>query len=120
VAIVPGGATVPRWRMAFLVSAAIVLSCFDRQTLPWTLSHIKEQHPFSDQIKATFDSAVLIACGLMYLGGGGLLGPARHATRIFVDHDFLVAGRRQSGIGGQLRTAAGLRHFAGTKNRRAI
>jgi ACS family hexuronate transporter-like MFS transporter len=62
-----------RWRMAFLVSAAIVLSYFDRQTLPWTLSHIKAQYPFSDQIKATFDSAFLVAYGLMYLGGGWLL-----------------------------------------------
>jgi len=59
--------------MAFLVSAAIVLSYLDRQTLPWTLSQIKADYPFSDQIKAMFDSAFLIAYGLMYLGGGWLL-----------------------------------------------
>ncbi len=62
-----------RWRLAFLVSGAIVLSYLDRQTLPWTLSQIKASYPFSDQIKATFDSAFLIAYGLMYLGGGWLL-----------------------------------------------
>jgi len=62
-----------RWRMAFLVSAAIVLSYLDRQTLPWTLTQIKADYPFSDQIKAMFDSAFLIAYGLMYLGGGWLL-----------------------------------------------
>ena len=61
------------WRMAFLVSAAIVLSYLDRQTLPWTLTQIHADYPFSDQIKALFDSAFLIAYGLMYLGGGWLL-----------------------------------------------
>jgi len=62
-----------RWRIALLVSAAIVLSYLDRQTLPWTLSHIKADYPFSDQVKALFDSAFLVAYGLMYLGGGWLL-----------------------------------------------
>ena len=62
-----------RWRIAFLVSTAIVLSYLDRQTLPWTLSQIHADYPFSDQIKALFDSAFLIAYGLMYLGGGWLL-----------------------------------------------
>src|ERR1043166_1883187 len=62
-----------RWRMAFLVSVAIILSYLDRQTLPWTLSQIHADYPFSDQIKAMFDSAFLIAYGLMYLGGGWLL-----------------------------------------------
>jgi ACS family hexuronate transporter-like MFS transporter len=46
-----------RWRIALLVSAAIVLSYFDRLTLPWTLSQIKQDYDFSDQIKALFDSA---------------------------------------------------------------
>jgi len=62
-----------RWRIALLVGAAIVLSYLDRQTLPWTLTHIKAEYPFSDQVKALFDSAFLIAYGLMYLGGGWLL-----------------------------------------------
>src|SRR5215831_4830376 len=62
-----------RWPVAFLVSAAIVLSYLDRQTLPWTLGQIHADYPFSDQIKALFDSAFLISYGLMYLGGGLLL-----------------------------------------------
>jgi len=62
-----------RWRIALLVGAAIVLSYLDRQTLPWTLSYIKAEYPFSAQVKALFDSAFLIAYGLMYLGGGWLL-----------------------------------------------
>lgn len=62
-----------RWRIAILVSAAIVLSYLDRLTLPWTLSEIQRDYPFSDQVKALFDSAFLLSYGLMYLGGGRLL-----------------------------------------------
>lgn len=62
-----------RWKIALLVAAAIVLSYLDRLTLPWTLSEIQRDYPFSDQIKALFDSAFLISYGLMYLGGGRLL-----------------------------------------------
>jgi ACS family hexuronate transporter-like MFS transporter len=62
-----------RWRIAILVSVAIVLSYLDRLTLPWTLSEIQKDYPFSDQVKALFDSAFLISYGLMYLGGGRLL-----------------------------------------------
>lgn len=56
-----------------LITAAIVLSYLDRQTLPWTLSQIHADYPFSDEIKALFDSAFLITYGLMYLGGGLLM-----------------------------------------------
>jgi len=59
-----------RWAIAIMVSAAIVLSYLDRLTLPWTLSEIQKDYPFSDQVKALFDSAFLISYGLMYLGGG--------------------------------------------------
>ncbi len=62
-----------RWRIAALVGAAIVLSYMDRLTLPWTLTQIQHDYPFSDQIKAAFDSAFLISYGLMYVGGGRLL-----------------------------------------------
>jgi MFS transporter, ACS family, hexuronate transporter len=62
-----------RWRIAILVSVAIVLSYLDRLTLPWTLSEIQKDYPFSDQVKALFDSAFLISYGLMYVGGGRLL-----------------------------------------------
>jgi len=62
-----------RWRIAALVSAAIVLSYMDRLTLPWTLTQIQVDYPFSDSVKAAFDSAFLISYGLMYVGGGRLL-----------------------------------------------
>ena len=58
-----------RWAIAIMVSVAIVLSYLDRLTLPWTLSEIQKDYPFSDQVKALFDSAFLISYGLMYLGG---------------------------------------------------
>lgn len=62
-----------RWRIAFLVCAAITLSYLDRLTLPWTLSEIQRDYPFSAEVKAFFDSAFLISYGLMYVGGGRLL-----------------------------------------------
>ena len=62
-----------RWRIAFLVSAAIAISYLDRQTLPWALSSIQKDIPISNEIKATLDSAFLFTYGLMYLGGGRLL-----------------------------------------------
>jgi ACS family hexuronate transporter-like MFS transporter len=56
-----------------MVSAAIVLSYMDRLTLPWTLTQIQHSYPFSNEMKATFDTAFLISYGLMYVGGGRLL-----------------------------------------------
>ena len=58
-----------RWQIAFLGCAAITLSYFDRQTLPWTLTEIQKDYSFSDQVKALFDSAFLMAYGVMYIGG---------------------------------------------------
>ena len=37
------------------------------------MSQIQSDYPFSDQVKALFDSAFLISYGLMYVGGGRLL-----------------------------------------------
>jgi ACS family hexuronate transporter-like MFS transporter len=62
-----------RWQIAFLVSAAIAISYLDRQTLPWAITAIQADIPFSNQIKAGLDSAFLVTYGLMYLGGGLLL-----------------------------------------------
>ncbi len=85
-----------RWRIALLASAAIVLSYLDRQTLPWTLSRIHAQYPFSDQVKASFDSAFLVAYGLMYLGGGWLmdrLGTRRGFLLIMIFWSLAVASQ---------------------------
>ncbi len=62
-----------RWMVAALLSVAIAISYLDRQTLPWALSAIQVDIPFSNQVKAGLDSAFLITYGLMYIGGGMLL-----------------------------------------------
>src|ERR1051326_721191 len=70
----------PRWRIAFLISAAIAISYLDRQTLPVAIGEIRKEIPISNQIKAFLDSAFLVTYGLMYLGGGrfvDFLGPRR-------------------------------------------
>jgi ACS family hexuronate transporter-like MFS transporter len=85
-----------RWNIAILVSAAIVLSYLDRLTLPWTLSEIQRDYPFSDQVKALFDSAFLISYGLMYLGGGRLLdrlGTRRGFTLVMLFWSFACASQ---------------------------
>ena len=62
-----------RWRIAFLVSAAVAISYLDRQTLPWAIKAIQADIPLTNQAKAFLDSAFLVAYGVMYLGGGRLL-----------------------------------------------
>jgi ACS family hexuronate transporter-like MFS transporter len=86
--------------MAGLVSVAIALSYMDRQTLPWTLSQIKAEYPFSDQIKALFDSAFLLSYGLMYLGGGRLLdylGTRRGFTVVMIFWSLACASQGLAG-----------------------
>jgi len=62
-----------RWRIAFLVSAAIAISYLDRQTLPWAIKAIQSDIPFSNQAKAFLDSMFLVTYGLMYVGGGWMV-----------------------------------------------
>jgi ACS family hexuronate transporter-like MFS transporter len=62
-----------RWRIAFLVSAAIAISYLDRQTLPWAIKNIQADIPFSNEAKAFLDSMFLVTYGLMYIGGGWML-----------------------------------------------
>jgi len=62
-----------RWRIAFLVSVAIAISYLDRQTFPVAIGEIGKDIPISNSVKATLDSAFLLAYGLMYVGGGRLM-----------------------------------------------
>jgi ACS family hexuronate transporter-like MFS transporter len=62
-----------RWRIAFLVSAAIAISYLDRQTLPVAIKAIQQDIPISNEKFALLNTAFLIAYGLMYAGGGRLL-----------------------------------------------
>jgi ACS family hexuronate transporter-like MFS transporter len=69
-----------RWRVAILVSVAIAISYFDRQTLPVAIKAIREEIPITNQTKANLDTAFLATYGLMYLVGGKLLD--RLGTRV--------------------------------------
>ena len=89
-----------RWRIAFLVCAAITLSYLDRLTLPWTLGQIAADYPFSAQTKALFDSAFLISYGLMYVGGGRLLdrwGTRRGFLAVMLFWSFACASQGLAG-----------------------
>ena len=64
-----------RWRIAFLVSAAIAISYLDRQTLPVAVSAIGKDIPLSNEHFSTLQSAFLLAYALMV--GGSAPGFAR-------------------------------------------
>src|SRR5215217_6597400 len=62
-----------RWHIAILVSVAIAISYFDRQTLPIAIGEVQKEFPISNSVKAFLDSAFLLTYGLMYVGGGRLM-----------------------------------------------
>jgi MFS transporter, ACS family, hexuronate transporter len=61
-----------RWRIAFLVSAAIAISYLDRQTLPVAVKVIAKTIPLSNEQFSELQSAFLFSYALMYAGGGKL------------------------------------------------
>ena len=61
-----------RWRIAILVSVAIAISYFDRQTLPVAIKAIEADIPLTNQQFSYLQSAFLISYALMYAGGGKL------------------------------------------------
>jgi ACS family hexuronate transporter-like MFS transporter len=61
-----------RWRIAFLVSAAIAISYLDRQTLPVAVKVIDKAIPLSNEQFSELQSAFLFSYALMYAGGGKL------------------------------------------------
>lgn len=62
-----------RWRIALLISAAIAISYFDRQTLPVAIAAIQRDIPVSNTQFSTLQAAFLIAYAAMYAGGGKLI-----------------------------------------------
>ena len=62
-----------RWGMAFLISAAIAISYFDRQTLGIAIKAIESTIAVTDAQYAWLTSAFLVTYALMYVGGGRLL-----------------------------------------------
>src|SRR5215469_11152268 len=62
-----------RWRIALLISAAIAVSYFDRQTLPVAIKAIQAEIPVSNTQFAELQSAFLMAYAVMYAAGGKLV-----------------------------------------------
>jgi ACS family hexuronate transporter-like MFS transporter len=62
-----------RWYFVALVTAAIDISYFDRQTLPVAISAIQRTIPLSDQQFSWLQFAFLIPYALLYAAGGRML-----------------------------------------------
>lgn len=62
-----------RWYFVGLVTAAIAISYFDRQTLPVAISAIERTIPLSDQQFSWLQFAFLIPYALLYAAGGRML-----------------------------------------------
>jgi ACS family hexuronate transporter-like MFS transporter len=67
------GTIEPQWYFVVLVTAAIAISYFDRQTLPVAISSIEHTIPLSDQQFSWLQFAFLIPYAALYIGGGRLL-----------------------------------------------
>jgi ACS family hexuronate transporter-like MFS transporter len=61
------------WYFVVLVTAAIAISYFDRQTLPVAISAIQRTIPLNDQQFSWLQFAFLIPYALLYAGGGRML-----------------------------------------------
>ncbi|MGB0080014.1 MAG: MFS transporter, partial [Terracidiphilus sp.] len=62
-----------QWYFVALVTAAIAISYFDRQTLPVAISAIERSIPLNNQQFSWLQFAFLIPYALLYAGGGRLL-----------------------------------------------
>jgi ACS family hexuronate transporter-like MFS transporter len=62
-----------RWRIAVLIGAAILISYFDRQTLPVAITAVQHEIPISNTQFSQLQAAFLTAYALMYAGGGKLV-----------------------------------------------
>jgi ACS family hexuronate transporter-like MFS transporter len=62
-----------RWYFVGLVTAAIAVSYFDRQTLPVAISAIERTIPLSDQQFSWLQFAFLIPYAVLYAVGGRML-----------------------------------------------
>ena len=62
-----------RWYPVVLVTLAIAISYFDRQTLPVAITAIQRNIPISDQQFSYLQTAFLLSYAALYIGGGRLL-----------------------------------------------
>src|SRR5581483_1503370 len=76
-----------QWYFVALVTAAIAISYFDRQTLPVAIAAIQHTIPLSDQQFSWLGFAFLIPYAVLYVAGGRLLdamGTRRGFLRIML------------------------------------
>jgi ACS family hexuronate transporter-like MFS transporter len=62
-----------RWHFVALVTVAIAISYFDRQTLPVAIAAIQRNIPLSNQQFSYLQTAFLLSYAALYIGGGRLL-----------------------------------------------
>ena len=62
-----------RWYPVVLVTLAIAISYFDRQTLPVAIAAIQHNIPISDEQFSYLQTAFLLSYAALYVGGGRLL-----------------------------------------------
>ncbi len=62
-----------RWRIALLISLAIAISYFDRQTLSVAIAAIQREIPVTNTQFSQLQACFLIAYAVMYAGGGKLI-----------------------------------------------
>ncbi len=62
-----------RWRIMLLVTAAIAISYFDRQTLSVAIKAIQSDIPVTNTQFSQLQAAFLVAYAIMYAGGGKLI-----------------------------------------------
>src|SRR5689334_7063710 len=93
-AVRTGGGSL-RWRIAVLISSAIAISYFDRQTLPVAIAAIQREIPISNTQFSQLQAAFLLAYAAMYAGGGKLidvLGTRRGFLLIMIWWSLACAG----------------------------
>ena len=76
-----------RWFPVVLVTVAIAISYFDRQTLPVAIAAIQHNIPISDEQFSYLQTAFLLSYAALYIGGGrllDLLGTRRGFTLIML------------------------------------
>lgn len=76
-----------RWYPVALVTVAIAISYFDRQTLPVAIAAIQRNIPITDEQFSYLQTAFLLSYAALYVGGGrllDLLGTRRGLTLIML------------------------------------
>ena len=62
-----------RWRIAFLITCAISISYFDRQTLAVAITSIQRDLPISNLEYSRLQAVFLLAYAFMYAAGGRII-----------------------------------------------